>query len=134
MANVRKGSASHAGGVVFRRSEGELEYLLVRARKPPDAWVFPKGHLEEGETPERAALREVLEEAGVHVSVVSSLGRMAIDSQYAAMFLMQYQSQANTPPERECAWLGLEAALQKLAFKESQDLLRAADRSARAAA
>lgn len=29
------------------------------------AWVFPKGHIEQGETSQEAALREVAEEAGV---------------------------------------------------------------------
>jgi len=40
-------TTSHAGGVVFRRATNELEYLLVRARKPLWAWVFPKGHIKE---------------------------------------------------------------------------------------
>jgi ADP-ribose pyrophosphatase YjhB (NUDIX family) len=37
-------------------------------------WSLPKGHLEAGETPEDAAVREVLEETGIHGSIVASLG------------------------------------------------------------
>ena len=91
---------THAGGVVFRQSANGLEYLLIRARKPPDAWVFPKGHIEEGETSERAAVREVLEEAGVRAAVVISLGVLPLDSQYAEMFLMAYESAGCSSPER----------------------------------
>jgi diadenosine hexaphosphate hydrolase (ATP-forming) len=103
-----------------------LEYLLVRARKPPDAWVFPKGHIEEGETPEQAAVREVLEEAGVRASIVCPIGRLSLDAGFAEMFLMAYQSAGSTPPERECAWLGINPALEKLSFEESRGLLRSA--------
>lgn len=49
-----------AGGVVFNRS-GHV--LLISHRD--GHWVFPKGHLDHGETPLEAALREVEEEAGV---------------------------------------------------------------------
>lgn len=49
-----------AGGVVFRPS-GEV--LLLGHRE--GSWVFPKGHVDPGESPLEAALREVAEEAGV---------------------------------------------------------------------
>ncbi|SBW06149.1 Hydrolase, NUDIX family [uncultured delta proteobacterium] len=50
-------------GVLFR--EGRV--LLVRRKNPPDAgkWGFPGGKIEWGETIERAAEREILEETGV---------------------------------------------------------------------
>lgn len=121
---------SHAGGVVFRRSASGLEYLLIRARKPRDAWVFPKGHIEAGETPEQAAIREVLEEAGVRAVIVSSLGILQMGPDCAEMFLMIFESDDSTP-ERECLWLEVNAARQKLTFEESKDLLRRADDVAR---
>lgn len=130
MQNTTKSPTSHAGGVVFRRSSNKLEYLLVRARKPPDAWVFPKGHIEEGETPERAATREVQEEAGVRAAIVASLGSLPFGTQYTKMFLMAYESAANNPPERECAWLGFYGALERLSFEESRSLLTSADQIA----
>lgn len=117
---------------MFRQSAEGLEYLLVRARKPKGAWVFPKGHIEKGETPERAAIREVLEEAGVGAVIVSSLGTLSLDdSQHAEMFLMTYQSIADSPPERECVWLQFNAALKRLTFEESRGLLQRADHIAR---
>ena len=49
---------------VVRGGEG----LLVRRANPPDAglWGFPGGKIETGETIQQAALRELLEETGVH--------------------------------------------------------------------
>jgi diadenosine hexaphosphate hydrolase (ATP-forming) len=49
-----------AGGVVF---DADGRVLLIRQRSGP--WVFPKGHLDPGETHLSTALREVEEEAGI---------------------------------------------------------------------
>ncbi len=53
-----------AGGVVFRRNKkGDVEILLIQDAK--DRWTIPKGHIEEGETAQETALREIAEEAGI---------------------------------------------------------------------
>ncbi|HET7458098.1 MAG TPA: NUDIX hydrolase [Gemmatimonadaceae bacterium] len=57
-----------AGGVVFRLSttgDGAAVPLFLLIRDSYRNWGFPKGHLEEGERPEEAAVREVAEETGV---------------------------------------------------------------------
>ena len=48
------------------------EVLLIRDRN--GYWVFPKGHVEPGESPEETARREVAEEAGVEARVVGRIG------------------------------------------------------------
>lgn len=53
-----------AGGVVFRRDANNgIEILLIQDAK--DRWTIPKGHIEEGETAQQTALREIGEEAGL---------------------------------------------------------------------
>jgi ADP-ribose pyrophosphatase YjhB (NUDIX family) len=53
-----------AGGIVFRRNEAnDIEILLIQDAK--DRWTIPKGHIEEGETAQETALREIGEEAGI---------------------------------------------------------------------
>lgn len=47
---------------------------LVLRRSDREEWVFPKGHIEEGEQPEDAAIREVLEETGLQIQIVASIG------------------------------------------------------------
>ena len=59
-----------AGGVVVN-AEGRV--LLVS--QYGTSWSLPKGHLEEGETPLEAALREIREESGVsRLELVRTLG------------------------------------------------------------
>lgn len=54
-----------AGGVIYRLdSHGQPEILLVADHF--DRWTIPKGHIEEGETAQETAIREIGEEAGVH--------------------------------------------------------------------
>ena len=65
-----------AGGVIFRRNEKkEIEILLIQDSK--DRWTIPKGHIEEGETAQETAKREIGEEAGLHdVKIIGWLGKI----------------------------------------------------------
>ena len=56
------------GAVVFRRINEENRFLLIKNRRSTH-WGFPKGHMEKGETREQTALREVLEETGLHITL-----------------------------------------------------------------
>jgi 8-oxo-dGTP pyrophosphatase MutT (NUDIX family) len=62
-----------SGGVVYRYGEGGLEFLLVH-RPRYDDWSLPKGKLDDGESWEAAAVREVEEETGIRGRVLAALG------------------------------------------------------------
>ncbi|NGX61814.1 MAG: Diadenosine hexaphosphate hydrolase [Chlamydiae bacterium] len=53
------------GVIPLRRGDGEWEILLVLHGK--GHWAFPKGHPEEGETPQETATRELFEETALTV-------------------------------------------------------------------
>jgi 8-oxo-dGTP pyrophosphatase MutT (NUDIX family) len=59
-----------AGGVAFRRRDSQIDValILVGAQK---RWQLPKGLLDEGESPEETALREVREEAGIETELLA---------------------------------------------------------------
>ena len=64
-----------AGGIVFRHGEKGVEILLIQDAK--DRWTIPKGHIEEGETAQETAVREIGEEAGLHdVEPICWLGKI----------------------------------------------------------
>jgi 8-oxo-dGTP pyrophosphatase MutT (NUDIX family) len=65
-----------AGGVVFRRDkENGVEILLIQDAK--DRWTIPKGHIEEGETAQQTAQREIGEEAGLtNTEILGWLGKI----------------------------------------------------------
>jgi len=66
------------GGIVVRRAgDGRMQVAVVH-RPVREDWSFPKGKLEEGETFEEGALREVLEETGL----TCRLGRFLGHTQY----------------------------------------------------
>jgi 8-oxo-dGTP pyrophosphatase MutT (NUDIX family) len=67
-----------AGGLVID-STGTQGLLIGRIDHKDSTgkrilWSLPKGHIEEGETPEQAAIREVAEETGITSSITKSLG------------------------------------------------------------
>lgn len=48
---------------MYRRVEDKVEILMIQDRL--GRWTIPKGHVEEGESLEQTALREVAEETGL---------------------------------------------------------------------
>jgi len=69
--NIRTVKEFSAGGVIYRRSGEEFEIALIHVR---NRWGLPKGHIEEGERVEEAALREVREETGLEGKLARKLG------------------------------------------------------------
>jgi periplasmic divalent cation tolerance protein len=69
--NIRTVKEVSAGGVIFRRGGDGFEIALIHAR---NRWGLPKGHIEEGEGVEEAALREVREETGLEGKLQRKLG------------------------------------------------------------
>jgi 8-oxo-dGTP pyrophosphatase MutT (NUDIX family) len=64
-----------AGGVVFRRIDKGIEILMIQDRL--GRWTIPKGHVEEGESLEQTALREVEEETGLkHLKIRDKLDKI----------------------------------------------------------
>jgi 8-oxo-dGTP pyrophosphatase MutT (NUDIX family) len=66
-----------AGGFVISKSDPNLVALMARFNRGGKLeWCIPKGHLEENETVEQAALREVREETGLIAEIITHLGEV----------------------------------------------------------
>lgn len=128
-----------AGGLVIRRFRGRPWLAAVQVR---GGLALPKGHIEPGETPEQAALREVREETGLHARVDEKLG----DVKYwyarsegrvfkvVSFFLLTYRSGSVRDHDAEvlaAQWLALDRAPSRLAYRGEQEMAqKAAERLA----
>lgn len=123
---------THAGGVVYRREEDKLEYLLVQATDNEKQWVLPKGHINPGERMQETAVREVREESGVWAAVRSRLSESAFtrDGEFIKVqFYLMEALEEEEPKEqgRRHLWLALDEALKRNDLLENhQELLKLA--------
>ena len=119
-----------AGAIVVRAGKSEPRILLVTARRNPDNWIFPKGHVESGESLKAAALREAREEAGVEGKIVGAAGKMLFefgDNTYRVYYFVVQTADVGKEREgRRLRWLKYKQALRRLTYDETRDLLREA--------
>ncbi len=121
-----------AGGVIVRDSgSGTLEFCLVH-RPQYDDWTFPKGRVENGESIDETAHREILEEAGITAAIVPGVSVQTnyFDQQgrdkYVTYFLMRFTNQ-DFHPNNEVdihMWLSETEANSKLSFDRDREVLK----------
>ena len=123
------------GAVVFTRIGGELRYVLVCSRT--GVYGFPKGHMSQGETPRQTALREIKEEVGLSVKLLSgfhtreeyTLPQKDGVKKRVDYFLATYADQPIVPQPKELQSAGLysyDEATALLQFDSSRRILREA--------
>jgi 8-oxo-dGTP pyrophosphatase MutT (NUDIX family) len=117
---------THAGGVVFRKSDDQILYLVVSSSDGAN-WVLPKGHIDPGETAEVAALRELGEEAGVTGEIVDRLSiqhfKKAGTESAIQYFLIRELGSIAAVEDRTLRWEDEPAALRLLTFAEAKAAL-----------
>lgn len=121
---------NEAGAIVVRADAGQPRVLLVTAKDNSKHWLFPKGHIEPGESAADAARREVMEEAGIEAAVTRRLGRTRYDLDGRTIvveyFLLEFVAEHNADEGRKKEWLSLDDADRRLTFDTTRDMLRQA--------
>jgi 8-oxo-dGTP diphosphatase len=113
-----------AGGIVLRDG-----CVLLIHRPRYDDWTLPKGKLEDGESWEEAAVREVEEETGLRCELGEEVGRTRyVDShgrnKEARYFRMSCDAEATTTKEvDEVRWVPLAEAPKLLSYGRDRVLL-----------
>jgi 8-oxo-dGTP pyrophosphatase MutT (NUDIX family) len=126
-----------AGGVVYRVDGGQPLFLLIRDSY--QNWGFPKGHVEEGEIPEAAALREVAEETGLdRLTVRGSIDtidwffrfRGQLIHKFCHFYLIETDVSSTSPQRAEgitaCKWTMYEEAQSLISYANAREVLRRA--------
>ena len=127
-----------AGGLVVRDAQ-----VLLIATAGGSRWQLPKGRLEEGESSEQAAVREVREETGVTGRIVAPLpgidywfaeGRRKRIRKHVDYFLLEYVSGSERDFDRreadEARWFPWSEAVAKLTHANERRVAESARRLA----
>lgn len=126
-----------AGGVVFRRVENGVEILMIQDRL--GRWTIPKGHVEEGESLEQTALREVAEETGLTEFRLGEKldklhffyrkdGKLIFMTTHVYLMEALGDTDAVVPEDSEgivdAKWFGSEEALGLIEYRDTEKLFR----------
>ncbi|MGJ3253474.1 MAG: NUDIX hydrolase [Elainellaceae cyanobacterium] len=129
-----------AGGVVFRTRNDTFDIILISVGESR-RWQLPKGLIDEGETLEVTALREVKEETGTTAELLQPIdtidywyygdsdGKRVRHHKVVHFFLMKYQSGdvADHDDEvHEARWTDIDRAIALLAFDSEKEVVKRA--------
>ncbi|MBC8060663.1 MAG: NUDIX domain-containing protein [Clostridiaceae bacterium] len=119
------------GAVIYKENKGEVQYLII-SHQGDGHWCFPKGHQEKKETEEETAIREIKEETGLKVKLVSDF-RTQIEyfpkkniSKEVIFFLAKVKEEVVTIQLEEISdfkWLGYDEALNRITYERSREVL-----------
>jgi 8-oxo-dGTP pyrophosphatase MutT (NUDIX family) len=126
-----------AGGVVYRKKKAGTEVAIIKVG-PIIRWQLPKGIVDEGETPEQAAIREVREETGSKAKIESPLETIEYwyvskdkirYHKFVHFYLMKYVSGKTDDHDDEvleARWVPIVDAIRMLSFKSEREVVEKA--------
>lgn len=128
-----------AGGVVLRTIDGVVHALVIR--DPYKKWGLPKGHSEDGESPQETALREVQEETGLGdlrlgpelVTIDWFFRAREKEIHKFATFYLMYSDDGEPVPEQDegitrCEWVPLASAHERVSYANASEVVKVAQR------
>jgi 8-oxo-dGTP pyrophosphatase MutT (NUDIX family) len=135
-----------SGGVIYRRAGDAIEVALTQTSRGP-MWCLPKGRVEQSETLEEAAVREVREETGLRGLIECALrpieytyqarsedGNRTAVAKTVHFFLMSFHDGSTSDHDAEVAdvrWFPLDVAARLLHHAGERDVLALAKKALR---
>ncbi len=122
---------SSCGAVVFREDGRERRFLLIRNRRSAH-WGFPKGHIEQGESHEQTAMREVREETGIDIDILPEFVRRSdytiqgkVEKSVFLFLGHALQTELHRQEEEieECGWFTFDDAMETLNYENDKRIL-----------
>jgi 8-oxo-dGTP pyrophosphatase MutT (NUDIX family) len=122
-----------AGGIVLNNNK-----ILILVRPKHNEIRLPKGHIDEGESAEEAALREVLEESGYSgLKIIACLGTQVVSftmnktkvirtEYYYLMELSENYKQGKPEDQFKPEWIDIDEAIGSLTFEPEKEWVRRA--------
>lgn len=78
------------GAVVYKKEQGKTFVLLIKQSGPVQGWGIPKGRMEPGETYVRTAIREVKEETGSDIKILTRLPHVVLEKRNYRKIVIPY--------------------------------------------
>ena len=122
-----------SGAVVYRKNNGEIEYLLLESQNKGHFWGFPKGHVEGNETLEETAKREIKEEMQLVLPIDTSFhvyteydlpnGNRKQMTLYTADLTQSEDIHLQAEEIKNCGWFNYADARERLTYDNLKQLL-----------
>lgn len=122
------------GAIVYTNVNGERLYLVEQMLG--GHWGVPKGHVEENETEEETALREIKEEVGLDVIIESGFRTVETYSPKDGfikdvVYFVAYSKSMDTTMQaeevRDIKWVRIKEATDLIEFQDMQEIMIMAD-------
>ncbi|MDF2700149.1 MAG: MutT [Haloplasmataceae bacterium] len=122
------------GAVVYKKENNEYLFLIIKS-KAFDFYGFPKGHVEHNETEVETALREVLEETNIKITIIKNFKEIieyspAKDTKKIVIYFLgealNHDVFIQIEEISESIWLNYSDAYKTLTYDNEKKLLKSA--------
>lgn len=125
-----------AGGVCYKKENGKI-FVVIYKPEGRNTWQLPKGWIDEGETSQEAAFREVKEEGGVEGKILKKIDTQKFFYTWdgerrfktVTYYLMEYlrgDTKDHGWEAEKAEWVEINEAIGRLTFVGEKEIVKKA--------